>query len=311
MNAANRTHGARRWWRRNSPVLSLFLLAAAQAGCGDVQANWERAGQTRSAPARSATPPSPAAVAPPAIAPASEPASRPAVESPVPPQDYLQLALVNEAVPTNVPPNFVYVRLEKAPPAAAAEILRRLYLPIGVHGVDRCVLIYGVAAECQGAAELARSLDLTPVADVPTGGSLGAVEAFREAAAAYMGHRRGAVADRQALLALEPVLGELAVRPDASPAVRWAAGMLAGDICATLSSDFNRAEQFFLAAESQTPPGSVERMNVLLARARAHAAAGRKDRATLLFGSIVSQFTAFRRAEAYVRARAGLDEQRP
>lgn len=319
MNAGKRACGAGRWMHGTSPVLSVCICAAVLAGCGEVQFNWQRAGQTKPAKTGSGTsgkasapttaPAAGTATTQPANADVATRPPAPAAQ-PAPQADYLQLVLVNEPAPANPPVNLTYVRLERGQPSAVAEVLRRLYVPIGVHGIERCVLIYSAPAEVKGAAEFARVLDVAPVVDVPKNLAAEPKEAFVTCVAAHMANRRAASVNRKALAELAPLFEKLAGNESAPPVVRWASAVLAGDIYAGLAFEFNRAEQLLIAAEAMSPMGSVEQLNVLYARARAQMLANRKDRATALFGQIVSQFTACRHTEPYLRARAALEQER-
>jgi len=306
MNAGKTTYGYR--------FLHVLFLAGWAVflwpGCGEMQLNWQRHGSmssaTRPSVDRPATASRPAQQTEPA-APAS--AAKPVTEAPPAPQgDYLQLVISADDVSSGPESHFQYVKVQRVPPASAAEILRRLYAPIGLHGIERCVLIYAIPSEQKGAADFIRLLDATPTTEIPTAKSEPPAEAFVRYVAAYVGNRRPGSEDRKAIGELAPLFEGLA-RSEQSPAVlRWASAMLAGDIEASILSDFNRAEQVYLIAESQAPAGSVERLNAVYARARAQMLSGRRERAHTLYGIIVSQYSALRKTEPYIRARAVLDQ---
>lgn len=306
--------------RRAAAVLSRGLLSALLAGawigCGDVEFNWQRTGQT-AGPARpgpESKRPGPRAGQTASSAPAGRPteaAHRP-VDRSVPlgaapqPGDYFQLVLFSESPPPETPRNFLHVKLEHAPAASVGEVLSRLYVPVGMQGRDRCLLIYGTQAEWKAAAEFVRVFDVTPHDNLPETMPSQPVEAFQRAVAVLMAKSRIDAVDRAGLAKAAAVFEQVAGNEGATPILRWAAAMLAGDLCARTLYEFNRAEQLYVAAAGISPAGSIEQMNSLYARARTDLANGHKDRADSLFATVVSQFTAYRQSEVHHRCRRGL-----
>jgi hypothetical protein len=307
-----------RWKRANvlSRAALVAILAGPWAGCGDVEFNWQETGQT----ARSARPgpdskrPGPRADQAPSSAPAVRQARAPnrPVDREVPfsaapqPGDYFQLVLFSEPPPPETPPNFLHVRLERAAADSVGDVLSRLYVPVGIQGRTRCLLIYGTQAEWRAAAEFVRVFDVAPLDDLPQAMPPQPVEAFQRAIAVMMARSRTGAVDRSALAKVATVFEQTAANEQATPILRWAGAMLAGDLCARTLYDFNRAEQLYVAAAGIAPGGSIEQMNALYARARTDVANGRKDRADPLFATVIQQFAAYRHSEVYLRCRRGL-----
>jgi hypothetical protein len=177
-----------------------------------------------------------------------------------------------------------------------------------MQGADRYLLVYATAPEWRAAADFVRLLDVTPSDEVPQATTGPPIEAFQALVAAMMTKGRPGSVDRKALAETAAGFEAIASSDQAAPVLRWASAMLAADICARTVYDFNRAEQMYLAAQGFAPAGSVEQMNALYGRARAHLLNGRKDRALPLFEAVVAQFTAYRRSDVYDRCRRGLEE---
>jgi len=296
----------------------LLALAGGWAGCGDVEFNWQRTGQT-ARPAAASNRPVPRPGQGPASAPTARPveaARRPIVppapsDTGVQPGDYFQLVLFSEPPPPETPRNFLHIRLESAPAAAVGDVLSRLYVPVGVQGQSRCLLIYGAQAEWRAAAEFVRVFDVVPTDNLPERLPAQPVEAFQRAAAVLMARSGMGAVNRPELAKVAGAFEELAGNAQAAPVLRWAAAMLGGDLYARTLYDFPRAEQLYVAAAGIAPTGSIEQMNALYARARTDLANGRKDRAESLFATVVSQFTAYRQSEIYYRCRRGLEKVKP
>ncbi len=66
--------------------------------------------------------------------------------------------------------------------------------------------------------------------------------------------------------------------------------------------DFEGAQRFLLIAQGYAPPGSVEEMMALFARAEAYRQDGQPDKAKPLYQQIVSQFGNYRESDTYRRA---------
>ncbi|MBN1490509.1 MAG: hypothetical protein JXA69_11385 [Phycisphaerae bacterium] len=281
-------------------------------GCGDIQPNWRRTGQTgpsRPGPeSRKPGPPADTVAKAPATTRPAEPAAPPTAIDDEPTSPYFQLVLFSEPASPTAPPNFVHIQLQHAPAPSVADVLRRLYVPIGHHGQDRYVLLYATEVEWRAAGDFTRLFDVVPSVDLPDPLANEPSKAFQQAIAVLMASSRPGSVDQEALAGVAAAMERIAAAEQAVPILRWAAAMLAGDIHANTTFDFNRAEQVFIAAQSQAPAGSVEAMNTLYARATAHLANGRKDRAQPLFTTVVSQLTAFRRSEVYHRCRRGLEK---
>jgi len=298
-------------------VVAIVTASATWQGCGEVQPNWQRAGQTASPPRpRSPTPtprkepvkPKPAPAGPPATPAAERPAAPPASQPAPEPGDYYQLLLLNEASRQQTEPNIATRRLEHGPGDLVGEVLGRLYVPVGMQGADRYLLVYATPAEWRAAADFVRLLDVAPSDELPKSSGGPPVQAFQDLVAALMTRSRPGSVDREALAEIARRFETIAASDQAAPVLRWASAMLAGDIYARTLYDFGRAEQIYLAAQNFAPAGSVEQMNVIYARARAHLLNGRRDRAQKLFESVVAGFLVYRRSEVYDRCRRGMEE---
>jgi hypothetical protein len=275
--------------------------------CQDLQWNTDRSGQTRF---RRGGRSGEAGVG----APAEPQPNRPAEVNPEPmsvvvnaePGEYYQLVLSRQPS-AEAPPNFLYVPVSTGSAFDVANVLRRLYVPVGVHGHERCVMIYGAEAEWRAAADFSRLLDVAALETSPDRIPAGVMPRFRTAVALYMGASRPGGHDEYRLSEAAELFQQIASVEDATAAVRWAAGMLAGDVYSRIVYDFAKAEQLYLLAQGLAPPGGVEQMNAFYARARAHAISGKSDRARMLFARVVDQFTAFRHSEVYDRCRRALE----
>lgn len=294
--------------RRVFRLLALVGLSAT-VGCGEVQLNWQRTGQLGSGRQAAVRPPEPGPVASQPAAP-PVPAARTTASraDPLPqPGEFFQLVLLSRPAPQESPPGIRNVRLQRASAGSVGEILRRLYLPVGMQGRDRCLLIYGTQAEWRAAADFVPVLDVEPAGLEGAGRSGAPVEEFRRAVAALMGLAEDRPADREVLRRIAERFGAVALDDGAAPLLRWAASMLAADVYAGRLYEYPSAEQMYVAALTQAAPGSVEYMNTLYGRARAHLANGRPDRAQGMFAAVVAQFTAYRQSEVYQRSRKGLE----
>lgn len=310
LHRRSRPAGSPRWLCACAAVLLAWAV-----GCEGVRSNWERgglaSGSPRSGPRTSAQPPSGTATTQ-SVAGTGHPApaTNPSGTVPAEPGDYYQLVLYPDATLPPAPANFRNVSVLRAPVQSVADVLARLYVPVGYQGVDRCVILYATDAEWTAAAAFVPVLDAPPVTSVPATLPPDPVEAFRVLVGVIMANSRPGSIDRDALGRAAEPLERIAADTAAAPALRWAAAMLAGDLYANLLNDASRAEQVFLLAETQAPADRVERMNALYARARMLVRNGRPQRAEPLFAEVVKSFLSYRRSEVYQRCGRGLDEAR-
>ncbi len=303
-------------------LAALAAALAAWPGCGDVEFNWQRSGQTGptprpgpesrrpGTPARETAAPAPPAAPQPASRPAgtaTRPARAPSPGDAAPTADYFQLILFNETVPPTVPRNFMHIRLGRGSAPEVGAVLGRLYCPVGMQGQSRFVIVYGSQQEWQAAAEFVRLIDVAAAPDTGEPAAGPPIEDFQRAVAALMAASRLGAVDRPGLAKAAAAFERIAGSEQAPGELRWAGAMLASDLYARAVFDYARAQQLYMAAAGIAPAGSVEQMNALYQRARTDLANGRKDRADPLFATVVSQFTAYRQSEVYQRCRRALE----
>lgn len=224
----------------------------------------------------------------------ASPPSEPVISSG--PDVFYQLYLLSEPSTQRAAPNTQRLKLANAPSRAAAQVISQLYQPVGQAGSERqTYLIYQDLDEWR-AAQAA-----VPWVDVPSGASSGigrGVRSLLEVAGA------GPMPDRESVNAAHAALSQVVSDSSADSRVRWAAAMWDGKLTSEQLFDDTAAAASFDTAIKLAPPGSVERLSALLARAESYQAVGDRDSAKRAYAALADEFGASHpRSQAVQRAK--------
>lgn len=279
--------------------LGLFVLS----GCGDIEWHWEEKPARPIGPSATPPPSSQPSTGSSEASPTPDPYESTAFSTPLEGQGYYQLVLLSERASAAAPPGVRYVQLTRASARAVGELLAMLYVPVGPAGTThRYTLVYPTLAEWAGAAGWARDLDIPPVEE-PVSRPPESVErafAFGVGLLYATPHAHPEETDR--LRSAEAGFLRVLNAPDQPKPYRWAAGMIAGAICAERLADYERAEQHLVAAQGMAMPESLEQMATLYLRARVHVRNGKPGLARQILSDLLARFGSFAASEVYDRA---------
>ncbi len=302
---------------------SLSILCFAAAGCQDIDWDFERmhwrwdwwnkpsrrpirpSRQARGERRPRAMPVEPEArPEQPAATAGKQPEYRPA--SLAAPSGFYQLVLLSERGPAAGSGGTKHIRLKNVSAEAASKALAWLYVPIGRPGQEtRRTLIYESPDLWEAATSFAPKLDVPVIDQPPQRLPIDPEKSFAQGIGllSYVYRMNPArPADLAKLEHVEGLLNVTATSNAADPGLRWAAALVAGRIRADVQFDFEGAQRFLLIAQGYAPPGSVEEMMALFARAEAYRQDGQPDKAKPLYQQIVSQFGNYRESDTYRRA---------
>lgn len=276
-----------------------LLIAAALAGCQDVDWRFERDWWRRpSQPIQPAENPPPPTT-PPQLA---EP-SYGAAEAVQTQYGLYQIHLFNGPEQWGSQSGIKRLRLIHAPAGPAARVLRILYPAIGAGGaVDQPYLVYEDRTTWSAAAEYAPFLDTGSIDEEPPEPPASTRAKFARALGMYyLRWRPAGMVDAEGLKRVVELLDSVARAPDADNRTGWAAGMLACHIHSRVFFNFEAARRAARMGEGQAADGSFEQLVSIYWQAEVLRQQGRPDQARPLFDRIADQFQAYQNTLLYQR----------
>ena len=283
-----------------------LLIAAALAGCQDVDWRWERNWWQRSSrpiqPSQDPPPPAtrPTLVEPPQVD-SAETSYGPA--EPVQTQNGLyQIHLLNEPGQTASSGGIKRFRLAHGPAQPAARVLEILYPCIGGGGEDQSYLVFQDRAVWAAAGRFVPLLDSPSIDAEPPDPPASTRAAFaRVLGMYYVRWRPAGRVDTDGLKRVLELLDTVAQAPDADSRTAWAAAILACHIRSGVFFDFEAARHAAQMGEKHAAAGSFEQLVSIYRQADMLQQQGRTDQARPLFRRIVDQFQAYQNAWLYQR----------
>jgi hypothetical protein len=286
-------------FHRPARTLMLPLIAAALAGCQDVDWRFERNWWRRpSQPIQPAKDPPPPTTRPHLTEPSYGPA-----ESTQTQYGLYQIHLFNGPKELTSAGGIKRFRLAHAPAGPAGRVLSILYPTIGAGGAaDQPYLVYEDRTTWSAAAECVPLLDTASIDQEPPELPTSPRAVFARALGMYyVCWRPAGRADEEGLKRVVELLENVVRAPDVDGRTGWAAGVLACHIHSRVFFDFEAARHAARLSEGRAADGSFEQLVSIYRQADVLRQQGRPDQARPLLGRIVEKFQAYQNTLLYRR----------